>query len=466
MISYLLKFNIFKKMFPLILILLKLNSFLFQIIIPFSTIKDNITTEYPSTFVNNYFSNKIETAIKIGTPYQKVSLRLKTLVSPISVNSVQMGTYYVIRFNESESSSYIPLTDKSQYYGGYDFERAKKSKEIIYINDNLILNNFTFLLGTESQLYNNKEVGVLGLNIPEFDWRIEDVGFIKQLKQRDLIQKYTFFIKYNENDEDGQLIIGSFPHEIDSKKYNIKNYDDFNAEIVSSTMGLRARESYYGETLMDCEFKVELAVEDNFIRGTETIKKKLLENFFEEKITRKICDSSTTYINSESVLFYYCTKKLNLSDFKNITLFIADSELKIELNYKDLFYEYQDNYYFLMYFPKENYSYLYFRLGKILFQKHILVFNHDNKKIGYYKQENKENKKNEEGEEDEDESKVFSGDFIQWMIIIILVIVVGILSFFIFYCKPWKNRAKRANELQDDNFCYQGINSDGKININ
>ena len=446
----------------LFILLLKFYSFSFQIIIPFSTIKDNITTDNPSTFMNSYFPNKIETPIHIGTPYQNISLRLKTLLSPISIYSVQMGTYNIIRFNESNSSSYIPLSDNPTYYGEYEFIRAKKSNDTIKFNNNLILDNFTFLLGTERSIYySHREEGILGLNIPEFDWRIQEVGFIKQLKQRDLIEKYTYFIKYNKNDEDGELIIGSLPHEIDSKKYNKNKFYDFNAEIVSSTMGLRVTESYYGETILDCDFQVELAVEENFIRGTETIKNILYKNFFEEKIARKICQNSITYINNENLQFYYCSKKLNLSDFKNITLSIADSELKIELNYNDLFYEYKDNYYFLMYFPKENYSYLHFRLGKILFKKYILVFNHDNKKIGYYKQEN--NEKNE-NEEEEDESK-FNQDFLQWMIISILIIIVCAIGFYIIYCKPWKKREKRANELQDDDYTYQGINSDGKMNI-
>ena len=121
----------------------------------------------------------------------------------------------------------------------------------------------------------------------------------------------------------------------------------------------------------------------------------------------------------------------------------------------------------MMYFPTKPYSNSYFRLGKVLFQKYILIFNHDNKKIGYYRQDYKGNNKNEEEKtEKEEKNKFFNQDIIQWIIIVILVIMVGILSFIIVYYKPWKKREKRANELQDDNFCYQGINNDGKLNIN
>ena len=456
-------------MLSLFIFLLKLNSFLFQIIIPFSTIKDNITTDSPPIFMFFYFPNKIETKIKIGTPYQEISLRLKTLLSPLSINSVKMGTINIVRFNESNSSSYISLNDTPTFFGEYGFINAIKSKDTINFNSKLILNNLTFLLGLNENLY-RKESGILGLNIPEFDKRIQEIGIIKQLKQRDLIQKYTYYIKYNETNDEGDLIIGSLPHEINSQKYDEKKYDEFNAELVSSTMGLKVTESYYGETLMDCEFKVELAVEENFIRGTEAIKNILHKQFFEEKISNNICQRALfSYIDNENVYFYYCSKELNLSEFKNITLYIDGSDLKIELSYNDLFYEYKDNYYLMMYFPLQSYSHYFFRLGKILFKKYILVFNHDDKKIGYYRKDYKKEDKKEENKNEEDkkgDNKFFSQWLFQWIIIGILVIIVGLLSFIIIYYKPWKYRAKRANELQDDDYCYQGINSDGKLNIN
>ncbi len=39
------------------------------------------------------------------------------------------------------------------------------------------------------------------------------------------LDNYSFFIKYDENnDEKGQLLIGSYPHIFDSKNYNEKNF--------------------------------------------------------------------------------------------------------------------------------------------------------------------------------------------------------------------------------------------------
>ena len=79
-------------MFPfsvILLFILNFNSYLFKVVIPFTTNKGNITTSgSPSTFMYFYFPNKIETLINIGTPYQKIALRIKTLRIPLSINSV------------------------------------------------------------------------------------------------------------------------------------------------------------------------------------------------------------------------------------------------------------------------------------------------------------------------------------------------------------------------------------------
>ena len=443
----------------IILFLTQIHLFLFEIIIPFTTIKENFTSDAPSTIMYFYFPNKIETIIKIGTPSQEIPLRIKTLRSPISINSVQMGTFNVIRFNESNSSTYIPISDGPRYFGENDFTNAIQSKDIISFNNNkLILNNFTFLLGVLDNYY-YKEGGVLGLNIAEFDWRIKDAGFIKQLKERNLIKNYNFFIDYNKN-ENGNIIIDALPHEIYPNKYDKNKYEEFYAEIISSSLGLKVNEAYYGDTLFDCEFQVQLAVEQNFIRGSPALKTVLFDNFFKEKITRKICQSSIfSYLDSESKDFFYCNKKLNLSEFKNIYLSFNNSALKIELTYKDLFYEYNDNYYFMIYFPQQTYSY-YFILGKTFFQKYTITFNHDTKMIGYYKEDNNDINEDEGNNGNYENNKKENYYLIPWIIIGVLLIIIILLSFYIIYYKPYKNRAKRANELQDDNYSYKEMNDD------
>ena len=460
----------------LIILFFKLNMIYSQIIIPFTTIKENITpSDYVSTFMYSSFNNKIITKINIGNPPQEIPLRIKTLRVPLSINSIRMGTYKTILFNESNSSSYIPLHEKPYYYGELDFTNAIKSKEEINFGNNLILKNISFLLGIEDYK-GHRESGVLGLNLPDSDHRVRDVTFIKQLKERDLINNYTFFIEYekdscNESNK-GNLILGMFPHEYNKDKYDIKKFKEFYAEIVGSTMGFKINQALYGNNdTIDEDFKVQLAVEDNFIRGNKIFKEFLLDNFFNKYITKRICfESKFSYLDDTNSQFFYCEKKVNLSQFQNIKLIVDNfginendndsnnnTNLIIELNYEDLFTEFDNKYYFLMYFPDNDYESTYFKLGKILFQKYLINFNLETKKIGFYynEKEGKEDSNNgNDGYNEENKDNIAP-----WILVGILVFIVMILIGFIIYINPCKKRTKRANELIDDNYTYEeGIN--------
>ena len=475
-----------------IIFFLNLNSIFSYIAIPFTTIKENITpSEYVSTFMYSSFRNNIITKINIGTPSQEINLRIKTLRVYILVNSIQMGTYRITRFNESNSSTYIPLSDKSYNYGQPDFTFAVKSKDIINFGNNLKLENFSFILGTED--YNShKESGVLGLQMADSDWRVKDMNFIKQLKERNIIKNYSFFIQYDKNDLfnesiSGNLFIGILPHEYDCKKYKQKNFKEFYGEIIGGSMGFRIKESYYGTNLINKDFKALLAIEDYFIRGTKIFKDILLEKFFQKKMDAYLCsESKFSYLEDRDLHFFYCKNSINLSEFENI-IFTVDNfgmnddsdnnennnstNLIIELNYNDLFTEFDDKYYFLMYFPEKSYETDYFKFSKIVFQKYLLNFNLDTKKIGFYLEDKNNDESNEKENDDndsdetnkidnnKDKGKEKEGSIIPWILVGILIFLVLVLIGYIVFITFCRKRTKRANELIDDNYTYEeGIN--------
>ena len=330
------------------------------------------------------------------------------------------------------------------------------------------------MLGIED-FYNHRESGVLGLQLPDSDQRVKDISFIKQLKEKNLIKNYTFFIQYekeNENDNindmsNGKIILGMFPHVYNKDKYNKKNFREFYAEIVGGSLGFKIKEAFYGKnnTSINRDFKAQLAVEDNYIRGTKIFKNILMEKFFNKNIDRRICfEARFTHIDNSLYEFFYCEKKLNLSEFENIK-FIVDNfgiseegndsynntNLIIELNYKDLFTEFDNKYYFLMYFPDNNYESTYFKFGKIIFQKYLLNFNLETKKIGFYLNE----KKGEKNDNDIEINKEKEGSLIAWILVGFLVLIVLVLIGFIIFINPCKKRTKRANELIDDNYTYE-----------
>ena len=118
-----------------------------------------------------------------------------------------------------------------------------------------------------------------------------------------------------------------------------------------------------------------------------------------------------------------------------------------------MFFEYNDYYYFVIYFPQISYNYNHFRLGKPFFKKYLITFNQDKKMIGYYKTIIKEKNINFN----------INKKYIPWIITIISVIGMLIMGFYILYYRPFRLRKKRANELEDE---YDYISDNNNKNKN
>ena len=424
-----------------------------NIIIPFYTKEEKLENLSHNSLMTKMFPNKIETKINIGTPNQEIPLRIKLLRYPISISSKSLNYFKIEKFDEKNSSTYISLDIRENYYGYQDFQLAKKSKDNIFLNNNNItLNNFTFFLAT-MELQNYMESGVLGLRIPDNNYRTIDVNFIKQLKERNLINSYNFFIRYL-NEKEGELIIGNLPHEINDNIFNENNFIEFKATIISDSLGFCFKDSFFGNILIESDFKGELAIEDNFIRGDNSFKNILVKHFFQIYFDRKICfNSSFDYLEFKKNDFFYCNKNINLSEFQNINFTVKDTNFEILFESKDLFFEYNDYYYFVIYFPQISYNYNHFRLGKPFFKKYLITFNQDKKMIGYYKTIIKEKNINFN----------INKKYIPWIITIISVIGMLIMGFYILYYRPFRLRKKRANELEDE---YDYISDNNNKNKN
>ena len=104
-----------------------------------------------------------------------------------------------------------------------------------------------------------------------------------------------------------------------------------------------------------------------------------------------------------------------------------------------------------MYFPERNYETDYFRLSKVVFQKYLLNFNLETKKIGFYINDTGINDKNETDDKNYD---ISFEKLLPWILVGVLIFVVLILIWFIIYINVCKKRKKRANELMDDNYTY------------
>ena len=158
---------------------------------------------------------------------------------------------------------------------------------------------------------------------------------------------------------------------------------------------------------------------------------------------------------------YYCDKDVDVSDIinENITFKSAKIESEFILDIKELWLERNEFKYFLI-LKCWDYSTNYWVLGKPFFKKYHMVFNIDDKTLGFYKNVNfnykDDNLNNYNGKKD--------NSILYISIISGLVVISGVLASFLIKLIKYLPRKKKANELLDDNFEYkEGENQDNLI---
>ena len=375
-----------------------------------STIPD-LKNLSPNDFYKTYFSNEIYSTLNIGTPSKKIDFQIMLNIYPISLISQE--------FKESSSSFYTKDKDYSIFYNT-GFRMGIRANDKFQFND-IYLDEFNFLYSNDS----NSNKGILGLNYIDKTNKDYDKGLIYQLKQRNKIDSYYFYIEY-KNDKEENLILGNLTHEINSK-YKKNNFIELSKLGTSNYYELNFDSLFYGKEFITNLQSVIFSYEENFIKGTLKLQNVLLENFFETYIKENKCFSVEF---GKEMISYYCNKDVQIEKMKNIKLFHREVNFTFELNYKDLFKKVNGKYYFLMYFQKHiPFS---FQLGKPFLKKYLLVFNQDKRTIGFYKIIPSNN------------------SFIVWILIIICFIIILLLGSYILIYRPGKFRKKRINEIEDD----------------
>jgi hypothetical protein len=99
------------------------------------------------------------------------------------------------------------------------------SKDEVCLNDNHITNLKFYLAKTKFSSHELIYSCMIGLGYEEVFYDDDDAegylteieSFISQLKNNKLINKKVFFIKYNDNDDNGEIVFGVFPHELKDK---------------------------------------------------------------------------------------------------------------------------------------------------------------------------------------------------------------------------------------------------------
>ena len=348
--------------------------------------KSNNLTEL--NLLNNLLENILITNITLGTPKQIIPLQIKLRRYPLSITCYEKN---INNCNNNNSSSYYSLIEEEQY-NNEDFTFGIESLETFIINNEKI-EKIKFFIATK--MINNIS-GILGLNIFGGSKYTEGSNLIIQLKKRNIINSYEFFIDYiNEND--GNLIIGDYPHNYyNNTKYKSENfkiikpyfketnkiYPKIPKDLIQQNFDLLLNNVIYGNNNIEELIIGKLSIESGLIRSTTFFGKKIKEIFFDKYLKNGMCEINYIKTKYAQFISFVCNEKVDIKKFENIKFKLDDMITEFILTYEDLFYKFNKKYFFLIYY-KDDYG-DFWELGKPFMKKYMFFFNQDKKIIGYY----------------------------------------------------------------------------------
>ena len=392
----------------------------------------NFNTKYlkfnkEKSYLENYFYNLIYTNFKIGNPSQKIESFIFFNISFFYIKGNNLKNH---KYDQNKSSTFQEIYETSFLEENYNI--GIYSEDSIKIKDNknkeININNYNFILSTELSINSNDYLpSEIGFNSVQYGERDKKLNIITNLFERNITKSKIFSFEY-ESKEKGKIIIGDFPH-----NYN-KNY---NKNSLHFTKAQKRKDKFNWDVLFDdiifldfkmIERKIYLSPESNLIVGSNEFHEIILNNFFKEKINKKICFEEE--MKNLNYLFYYCNNNFNIKKFDKIKFISKDLNKTFELDFNDVFDEFEGKIYFKIVF-NENKNFNYFILGKPFLIKYKFVFNADSNEIGFYNNLNNKS--------------LFSN-----FIIFILIIFILILIFLIFKYRKKMKRIIRKYELNDN----------------
>ncbi len=403
-----------------IIIISKLNfSFENHISYPFKKKKNSKKSD-----LYNLIENNLEIILEIGTPPQKMNLRLQSRLYQFFIISSQIKSD-IIKFNEKNSSTFKKLLESEMRVIASGMKKGNLIEESLKINNNQI-NNISLILATEIE---NIESGALGLRLIKDPEKYIGTSFIYQIKKLCNLDNYGFFLNFFD-DDNGEIIIGTYPHLI-NKTYNEKNFIYKYTGMEKNTLFwiidfeyLRYDNEIIKNTI---NFKGFIDVEFGLISAPYNMQFYFKENY----LNIKSCHSELT----NNYYIYICDLNYQIENLKNIAFQMKGINYSFNFTSQELFIKNNNKYVFSIVFIN-NEEIKYWIMGEKFLRKYKLIFDLDKKIIGFYTH-----------------SKESSSFYIIIILLVIFIVITMLLLLYIFF-RLKKPRKIRANELEDDNYDY------------
>ena len=407
-------------------------------------------------YYDYFHDNNIYTLLEVGSPSQKI-------VAKLNFDDFAFFIYYnrcniISNFDLDKSNSYkkIPfqhlLTNIYVYtflVDDYFKISEEKTLKMTYLFSPV--NNGTLEQKIEKLPYTCAEIG---LKIPKPDLKSYNYSFIRELKLLGAINDYYFFIEYkDDNDNEGNLIIGVQPHEYNKIKYKVNQLTEINTVQSSFYLywQMKFDEIYFNLKDGDELKKINLVNLDAGLNHNFNIiiaPFEYLEIIEKEFFKKKNCQRNRLEKN------YYnfdCSSKQDIEEFPTLYFTHRTLGYTFEITYKDVFIEYNGRYMCLIWFDmstRNNWNF-----GKPFLKKYFFSYNVDKKMIGFYNMDIKET---------EQEKKTNLTALYIILIFLLLLIVIAI-NYYITkkFCKEKKQTQKaQLLELAED----IGVSTEKSIN--
>ena len=403
--------------------------------------------------LDNYLDYKIYTDIKIGTPPKRlpvfINSNIKIFRAKIDENMPNFDFSKYDKYKPLDSLSFLNITQilnlEEFYFLGYSLiNETLKFCKIKNCKDELEIKNIQLYTETKKNILSiDYSYSFLEIGIPLSKSTNEQTNVLIDLKNSGAINSSIITIEY-ENNNEGYIYIGEYPHIFNKNKFNnndlftaytIPNYGINNQiKLNMDKIYIMKEENYLENNIIIFNYGLGI------ILSTEEYFNNILEIFFNKYINLNICKiniEKRNFNNNYHVVSCNKREEFKIYEFPSLYLFKEEFNFIFELNYKDLFKEIGNQYYFLIvYFPFSNTN---FELGKPFLKKYQLSYNVDMSTIHFY-QKNDENKK---------KIKINNGE--KNIIYLIYLMILVVLLSIIFYKKIYHNKRKlRKNELNED----------------
>ena len=384
-----------------------------------------------SNFFSNYANNIIYTSLKIGTPPTEIKAQIKTTQYSLCVRNDSI-------FDYDSSSTYKQNGEEFTSYNLDYFKAIPSNESLIIGKENKQINHIKFML-TKKSKYDLD--GILGLLIHENNYKTYDHGLTSQLKPRKLINQEVFFFNYNKEKEEGELVIGDYPHSLEEFKNKFfeeqKEATNIHVPSLDILYDISLRSLFWEEKIIETMYTGRIDIESGFIIGTKLFEDACKESFFKPHLDNKKCEKKEEKLSYAVYNFYICEdySELDITKFPEIKFYNSDTNYNLSLTYEDLFIKKNGKIYFMIIFNKEGYNGQW-TLGNIFLKRNMIVFDMDKRILAFY---------------DTNKSKNENISYITYIIIISIagVVIIGLIGFIIFKF-VFKARNKKAYELKED----------------